>query len=119
MAKIPMDVYVYAPLSMGGVNRFYNAADIVRICAPVYLRIDPAPELLGTARTANVTIRKGSKDKDAVKALQTRLNAAAKAGLAVDGIFGVKTEAAVKAYQKANGLAIDGIVGRKTWAKLL
>ena len=43
--KIPMDVYVYAPLSMGGVNRFYNAADIVRICAPVYLRIDPAPEL--------------------------------------------------------------------------
>ncbi len=28
-----------------GVNRFYNAADIVRICAPVYLRIDPAPEL--------------------------------------------------------------------------
>lgn len=43
--KIPMDVFIYAPLSLGGVNRMYNAADIVRICAPVHLRIDPGPEL--------------------------------------------------------------------------
>lgn len=42
---IPMDVFVYAPLSLGGVNRMYNVVDIIRICAPVYLRIDPGPEL--------------------------------------------------------------------------
>ena len=39
-------------------------------------------------------------------------------GLDEDGIFGSKTEAAVKAFQKANGLTVDGIVGVKTWEKL-
>lgn len=35
-----------------------------------------------------------------------------------DGAFGPKTEAAVKAFQKANGLTPDGIVGPGTQAKL-
>ena len=37
---------------------------------------------------------------------------------AVDGIFGAKTTAAVKAFQKKNGLTVDGIVGAKTLAAL-
>jgi N-acetylmuramoyl-L-alanine amidase len=41
-----------------------------------------------------------------------------KLGVAVDGIYGKETEAAVKAFQKANGLDVDGIVGEKTWAAL-
>lgn len=36
----------------------------------------------------------------------------------IDGIFGVKTENAVRAFQAAMGLSGDGIVGEKTWAKL-
>ena len=36
----------------------------------------------------------------------------------VDGLYGPKAEAAVKAYQAANGLEADGIVGPKTWGKL-
>jgi len=39
-------------------------------------------------------------------------------GLSVDGIFGPKTEAAVKAFQKKAGIAVDGIVGPVTWGKL-
>ena len=35
-----------------------------------------------------------------------------------DGIFGPKTEAAVKAWQKNHGLVADGIIGPKTWASL-
>ena len=62
------------------------------------------------------TLRKGSKGED-VKSLQKKLNAAG-SKLDVDGDFGSKTEAAVKAYQKANGLTADGIVGPLTWAKL-
>jgi len=37
----------------------------------------------------------------------------------VDGIFGSKTEAAVKAFQKQHGLTADGRVGPKTWPKLV
>jgi peptidoglycan hydrolase-like protein with peptidoglycan-binding domain len=39
--------------------------------------------------------------------------------VAVDGIFGPNTEAAVKAFQQSNGLAADGIVGPLTWPKLI
>ena len=42
----------------------------------------------------------------------------AKVGVPADGIFGPKTEAAVRDFQRAQGLAPDGIVGPKTWAAL-
>ena len=56
-------------------------------------------------------LKKGSKGDD-VKKLQEKL------GVEAIGTFGPKTEAAVKAWQKANGLKDDGIVGDATWAKL-
>jgi hypothetical protein len=42
---LPLDVFLFTPLSLGGVNRFYDAPEIARIASPVYFRIDPAPEL--------------------------------------------------------------------------
>jgi len=36
----------------------------------------------------------------------------------VDGAFGAKTEAAVKAFQAAQGIAADGIVGPITWRNI-
>lgn len=38
--------------------------------------------------------------------------------LDVDGIFGSKTQAAVKDYQEKNSLTVDGIVGVNTWGAL-
>lgn len=54
----------------------------------------------------------------AVSKLQTVLNEHGY-GLAVDGIFGAKTQAAVRDYQKKNGLKLDGIAGKETWGSLL
>jgi len=38
--------------------------------------------------------------------------------LAVDGIFGPKTENAVKDFQTAKKIEVDGIVGPQTWHAL-
>ena len=54
---------------------------------------------------------------DAVRLLQTRLNANG-FKLETDGIFGKDTDAAVRAFQKAKGLAVDGRVGKQTWSAL-
>ena len=61
-------------------------------------------------------VRQGDRG-DAVKQLQTLLSFCGWT-LAMDGIWGVKTDSAVKGYQYKAGLTVDGIVGPKTWAKL-
>ncbi len=60
----------------------------------------------------------------AVKLLQELLKHAGHNPGPIDSDFGPLTEAAVKAFQTANvdfdgkKLAVDGIVGRRTWAAL-
>ena len=56
-------------------------------------------------------LKRGSKGND-VKAVQTALK------IEADGIFGVITEFAVKAFQRDHNLVVDGIVGDQTWASL-
>ncbi len=55
----------------------------------------------------------------AVKQLQSELNRRGYQ-LDEDGVFGKKTKAAVRDYQKKNGLTmVDGIAGDETWGSLL
>jgi putative chitinase len=67
--------------------------------------------LLFIGKSKVMVLKVGSEGAD-VKKLQEKL------GVEAIGKFGPKTEAAVKAWQKANGLKDDGIVGPATWAKL-
>ena len=39
--------------------------------------------------------------------------------LAVDGIFGPRTEAVVRSFQQTHRLVVDGVVGNATWMALL
>ena len=74
-----------------------------------------------------VTVHRGSVGP-AVKAVQEQMNArnvaaGGKGYLAVDGVFGFRTEAAVYYYQARVadywGLTVDGIVGPQTWQPLI
>jgi peptidoglycan hydrolase-like protein with peptidoglycan-binding domain len=63
------------------------------------------------------TLQKGSTGL-AVRRVQSRLTAAGYDTGGVDGIFGPRTEAGVKALQGDTGIAVDGIVGPQTWQKI-
>ena len=58
------------------------------------------------------TCRKGARG-NITRLIQEKL------GVAVDGIFGNGTRAAVIAFQRTHGLIADGIVGQNTWRALL
>lgn len=68
-------------------------------------------------KTDTPTLRRGNRGPD-VERLQ-RLLARTGATLDVDGIFGARTEDAVREYQAGNRLEVDGVVGPATWEALL
>ena len=79
-----------------------------------------------TWRSLVVTVHRGSTGP-AVRAVQDQINFRNLTGgrtLVVDGLFGAKTEASVRAFQKAmaaevTGFRVDGIVGPQTWEALV
>lgn len=64
-----------------------------------------------TGEASRVVLRRGSEGV-AVAHLQRALN------VKDDGVFGISTEHALKAFQTANGLKSDGVAGARTWAVL-
>ena len=68
--------------------------------------------------TSNMPLLCRGSTGEAVKTLQTRLNALGYDCGTVDGIFGIKTYNAVVKFQTARALAVDGIVGVNTWGAL-
>jgi peptidoglycan hydrolase-like protein with peptidoglycan-binding domain len=90
-----------------------------------------SPSLAGTAPTckeepmtataATISpwpiVRRGDQQHP-VKTLQYLLRARGR-NLTVDGIFGPRTDAGVRAFQQQKGLAVDGIAGPVTWQALV
>ena len=76
------------------------------------------PKPVASSYPVPTTNLKQGSARESVKWVQSRLNAVANAGLAVDGVFGSATDAAVRAFQKAHRLAVDGVVGAATIAAL-
>lgn len=69
--------------------------------------------LMTTSASELPILRLGHRGEQ-VKYLQDLLNYFGY-NLTVDGIFGSRTEAAVKQFQRSYGLVADGIVGANTW----
>jgi len=70
---------------------------------------EPVPQTGNAA--PRPTLRRGAFG-DLVKSIQR------KCGVADDGVFGAKTEAALREFQRSRGLVPDGIVGPVTWKAL-
>ncbi|HZI06727.1 MAG TPA: peptidoglycan-binding domain-containing protein, partial [Archangium sp.] len=68
--------------------------------------------------SASGTLLKNGATGPAVESLQKQLQQAGFEPGGTDGAFGPRTEAAVKAFQKAKGLDADGVVGPRTKAAL-
>ncbi|MFH9859550.1 peptidoglycan-binding protein [Streptomyces sp. NPDC017202] len=62
-------------------------------------------------------LRKGDSGPSVIR-LQNDLNTHGYSVGQVDGIFGNKTDAAVRQFQSDHGLSVDGIVGSATWNAL-
>lgn len=80
----------------------------------------PEPEKPDTSKPTESVVfnfRRGSKGADVTK-LQTTLNALGYDCGEADGIFGAKTEMAVRNFQRDHSLTVDGIAGKATQAAL-
>lgn len=67
----------------------------------------------------NAPILKKGSEHPAVKMLQAFLNNAGFNCGSVDGSFGSKTDAALRAFQQSAGLTVDGSCGAQTWSRIL
>jgi peptidoglycan hydrolase-like protein with peptidoglycan-binding domain len=67
-----------------------------------------------------IQVQQGS-NGDAVRAVQSQIHSRGDGAsqVAVDGVFGPVTDAAVRAFQTLLGLTVDGIVGPQTWNHLV
>jgi hypothetical protein len=75
----------------------------------------PMSETLASSAAITSPLMLGNRGKD-VQTLQSLLNRATipGPGLIEDGIFGIKTDHAVRAFQQQKGLQLDGIAGALT-----
>lgn len=71
-----------------------------------------------SSNIANSEVLKSGSSGALVKTVQTKLKNWGYYTGSIDGIYGPKTVAAVKYFQRVNGLSADGIVGSKTAAAM-
>lgn len=80
----------------------------------------PAPEPADAPILAypGVETKRGSRAAARTRSIQEALRLAGVDPGPVDGMFGPRTEQAVRRFQSSRGLAADGVVGPRTWAAL-
>ena len=102
----------------------YNSVQILRSYYGNVEIVNNAPVAGIATSYPGSPIRRGATGPSVVT-IQTELNRISQSYPAipkipsVDGIFGARTEAAVRKFQEIFGLDVDGIVGRATWYALV
>ena len=102
----------------------YNSVEILKSYYGNVEIVNNAPVAGITTSYPGTPLRRGATGPSVV-VIQTELNRISQSYPAipkipvVDGIFGARTEAAVRKFQEIFGLTVDGIVGRATWYALV
>ena len=102
----------------------YNSVEILKSYYGNVEIVNNAPVAGITTSYPGTPLRRGATGPGVV-VIQTELNRISQSYPAipkipvVDGIFGARTEAAVRKFQEIFGLTADGIVGRATWYALV
>ena len=102
----------------------YNSTQILRSYYGNVEIVNNAPIRGITSSYPGTPLRRGSSGPYVV-VIQTELNRISQSYPAIpkiptiDGIFGSRTEAAVRKFQEVFDLAVDGIVGKATWYALV
>ena len=110
MQQIKACGYMTSSTEVNSVLKVIERYNLTQYDQEVCSSVDPAAPVFAP------TLRRGDQN-EYVKAWQTFLNLH---GIPCqpDGIFGSKTEKAVKQWQTEHGLVADGIIGPKTWASI-
>ena len=74
--------------------------------------------IISAVQTAQAAVYKRGSYGSVVTQIQNKLSSWGYYSGDIDGIYGSRTEAAVKSFQKSNGLTADGIAGAKTLAAM-
>ena len=74
--------------------------------------------IIALAQSASADLYKRGSSGAVVREIQTRLKNWGYYSGAVDGVYGSRTEEAVRWFQRKNGLSVDGQVGNQTLAAL-
>ena len=104
-------------------DKGYTIIDILKNYYGSSVYLDQAVKVAGIPKSYPGTALRPGSTGDAVRTIQTQLNAIANnypaiPKQAVDGVFGQGTQAAVKKFQEIFNLAQDGVVGLGTWYKI-
>ncbi len=89
-------------LTAGPAAALLDSGGGVAVAGAAPVELDPI-----TTTTHQIVLSAGSEGRQ-VRLLQRAL------GIAVDGVYGTETEAAVRRFQSTRGLTVDGIVGART-----
>lgn len=86
----------------------------ILLCAVIIISIFSLTATQKTINESTEVLSKLGSRGDEVRRIQTKLKSLGFFDGAVDGIYGIKTQSAVRRFQKSVGITADGIAGNKT-----
>ncbi len=86
----------------------------ILLCATIIISIFTLTSAQTPARESTEVLSKLGSRGDEVRRIQTKLKSLGFFDGTVDGIYGIRTQSAVRRFQKSVGITADGIAGNKT-----